>query len=536
MSRHTSNTTLILLFSMVFSQWSTDMEQPVEVSSWGVCSMGCTDGSGGAFVLWSGGSYESNRIYMRRVNNKGFVQWDDYINVGGTGDTQECHAFIIEDGEGGAIVGFNDKFESGYIPPYIVYSFEAVVQRVDSLGNKLWGENGLEAFDSSWEHVIHGIVSDGAGGAIIVSSFFNIPDGWLGSDSSGFAVQRISHDGELLWGNEGVVIRERLPTASFPPLITGNGQGGALVLYTNNTGPVDYHLVHVDLDGNVTDNLIWSFPYLAYWRIHYMISDGNGGCIIPVIITDYPYHLKIFRLSNTGEFLWGEDGVEFEDLSLSSAFGPTAVILNSDNSTTLAWGDTTQNYTKIMTNRISGEGIVMWENSMKVSTYPSNTGLFANSIVAAENGATIYLLTDDRYTPEGEWELGLIVQKISAAGERLWGDSAVVVVNPPSGNTIHIISDSNGGCLVIYNDEPFSSVNIHQINRYGHLGTALPIEYLPGDINDDSTVNVSDVVLFVDWIMNATPLTDENLLITDMNQDYQADILDIVMLVMTILS
>ena len=61
-------------------------------------------------------------------------------------------------------------------------------------------------------------------------------------------------------------------------------------------------------------------------------------------------------------------------------------------------------------------------------------------------------------------------------------------------------------------------------------------ELLSGDINQDYSINVMDVVLLVDFIIGGTNPTDLQFQLADINNDSIVDVLDIVQLVMIILS
>ena len=65
--------------------------------------------------------------------------------------------------------------------------------------------------------------------------------------------------------------------------------------------------------------------------------------------------------------------------------------------------------------------------------------------------------------------------------------------------------------------------------------TKYPLDYLeqstPGDINDDNTINILDVVLLVNIILGSNDFVSE----ADLNGDGIANILDVVLLVNVIL-
>ena len=62
-----------------------------------------------------------------------------------------------------------------------------------------------------------------------------------------------------------------------------------------------------------------------------------------------------------------------------------------------------------------------------------------------------------------------------------------------------------------------------------------PYEFIPGDLNQDSNVNILDIVILVDIVVNLS-YNDEDIEISDFNNDGQLNILDIVSWVSYILS
>ncbi len=61
-------------------------------------------------------------------------------------------------------------------------------------------------------------------------------------------------------------------------------------------------------------------------------------------------------------------------------------------------------------------------------------------------------------------------------------------------------------------------------------------EYMMGDINQDFTINVLDVVFLMNYILNLIDLNEEQIALGDLNNDNGINILDIVLLIEEIIS
>ena len=62
------------------------------------------------------------------------------------------------------------------------------------------------------------------------------------------------------------------------------------------------------------------------------------------------------------------------------------------------------------------------------------------------------------------------------------------------------------------------------------------LEFILGDVNQDTIINVLDIIVIMNYILNVIDLTPEQIALSDMNQDIGINILDIVLLIGEILS
>ena len=136
-------------------------------------------------------------IAERRV----VVLWDaenpENVIVGGN-RFSSLHAQLMEDGEGGTLVVWNDY--RSYVPsPAGPQQINIHAQRLNGRGKVLWHTASVPLSVATGGQYFPQLISDGSGGAIVVWQ-----DHRSGSHYDIYA-QRISRTGALLWASEVAV-------------------------------------------------------------------------------------------------------------------------------------------------------------------------------------------------------------------------------------------------------------------------------------------------------------------------------------------
>jgi hypothetical protein len=101
-----------------------------------------SDGAGGAIVVWTGyeGSYTSNSvIYAQRLSPDGQRLWPDEKVYRNPSFQSQGYTSIDGDGQGGVIIGSRVGESSSVSKTDSVYA-----QKIDSHGDRMWGERGLQ--------------------------------------------------------------------------------------------------------------------------------------------------------------------------------------------------------------------------------------------------------------------------------------------------------------------------------------------------------------------------------------------------------
>ena len=199
---------------------------------------------------------------------------------------------LISDGQNGAITVFKAAY---YTPPGIY------AQRLDSLGNRMWGDSGVIVFPFAEPSI--DICSDGNGGVFVAVS----PDeGTL--DYTDLLVQHLDDSGNQLFGPSGMVLSGLPNHSERHPKIATDGNGGAIVIWEDHRPPYStfgaVFAQRIDHNGNT----LWSSDLFICeddWN-HNMIADGEGGVIIEANSggSDFNTH---WRVDGEGNILWERD-------------------------------------------------------------------------------------------------------------------------------------------------------------------------------------------------------------------------------------
>jgi len=121
----------------------------------------CSDGFGGAIIAWEDGrSSPDEDIYAQRVDSNGVIQWKNDGEAISTASGSQVHIQICSDGEGGAIIVWKDD-------RYSIGNYDIFARRIDMEGTVKWTHDGVPICTNPKNQADPQICSDGSGGAII---------------------------------------------------------------------------------------------------------------------------------------------------------------------------------------------------------------------------------------------------------------------------------------------------------------------------------------------------------------------------------
>jgi hypothetical protein len=267
------------------------------------------DGSGGAFVLvassWVGWPYTQGPLSFARISPTGIrgpvtalsppIAWVGVLGVWSDGA-------IVGSGSGRSIVVWADSQ---------LYGGRLVAQRYDVAGQPSWTPDPVTASSAPPDRGFSsGIVAEPDGSDGVITAW--CPQS-ADPASSPIRVQRLSATGTLLYGTDGLSLGPAaVPPPRYSPLswlqLVPDGQGGATVLWTNETGTGADHVAQkvsgsgAALGAPVTVVSQASNGWRSLRRARRAVSDGARGFFLAY--PDQAGLLQVRRCSATTTVLW----------------------------------------------------------------------------------------------------------------------------------------------------------------------------------------------------------------------------------------
>jgi len=461
---------LILTISTVHAYWVSDGIPVCTASYTQSYPEIIVDGDGGAIVAWrdtrAHPSYPN--IYVRKADPAGALLWGytgDGTALAALPTVSQLHHQLILTEDGGAIIAWTDYRHEDPV----VYA-----QRVSSSGGRNWTTSGIAISSDTISAAGPELVSDGAGGAII-----------LWSDSRDYATlrsdiyaQRVDAGGAFQWALNGVAVCAYTSTQREPEMIS-DGAGGAIISW-EDTRDIDTRIYAQRIDPN--GNVLWATNGVAVCGAldsrqehHRMVSDGAGGAIIAWV--DWrPYATQDIyaqRLNANGVLQWTADGVAVcsatdtqSRMSMDSdGAGGAVLVWNDDRRDILAYGD-------VYVQRISNTGSMHWAADGVAACIQEATTISYPDITSDGAGGAIVTWTDKRNP-----SIDVYAQKINSGGTAAWTTNGIAIcLAEYTQHRSRIVSDNAGGAIIVWEDGRNDEWDIYMQRVYhdGYCGVARP--------------------------------------------------------------
>jgi len=299
------------------------------------------------------------------------------------------------------------------------------------------------------------ITSDNSGGAIVIYEVYKI------LRKHDFYIQRISPQGDFLWGEKGILIGSGYKSGYgiFGLYAVSDGSGGAIVIWRESLrqpegGPpyAQTHVVKIDSEGNVQ----WQRDVPA---VEKAIPDGSGGIIIA--FNDLYENLSVLKIDAEGNLPWGEDGVSLNHFGYTSRRD-----IASDNSGGVIAVQAIYGQDIICAQRVDSEGNILWESGgVQVFGGP------ADDVQVAGDGSGGAIIAFERNIPSedgiGFCDSDIYAQRVDAEGNILWGPDGVPIrIGPTKPYDPEIVYDGTGGAIIFFVEE--RGICAQRVDADGH--------------------------------------------------------------------
>ena len=283
------------------------------------------------------------------------------------------------------------------------------------------------------------ITGDNSGGAIAVYKIWRMSDSYVQ-----FYVQKISREGDLLWGESGVLIGSGYSAWTFAGDLhaVSDGSGGAIVIWLafpsepeGEPSSIQTHVAKIDSEGNIK------------WRrdvpgVDQAITDGSGGAIIAY--THSHDNISVLKVDSEGDLPWGQDGVS---LNLG---GFVAFNIAGDNSGGVIVVQQSGGGDIVSVQRVDSEGNILWQTGGVQAWVGPAEG--AQVVSDGAGGAIIAYMRGIPCEDDIGWcDTDIYAQRVDAEGNVLWGpDGLPICAGPSHPNTPKIVADGAGGAIIFF--------------------------------------------------------------------------------------
>ncbi len=260
--------------------------------------------------------------------------------------------------------------------------------------------------------------------------------------------------------------------------ICSNEQGGAIMVwrdYRDDAGIFegDIYAQQIDFSGDplwIADGIIVNNASYGQFRPK-IISDGNGGAIIVWAKNGgsfYGYDLFAQRVDADGNLLWNADGVAIEVSSATDSFHE--IIPDGNGGMIVTWMrlPTVPGKTDIYAQKLDADGNLLWTtNGVAVCLAVESQNW--PKLISDSNGGAIIVWEDAR---NGAGTLDIYAQRLNENGVTQWNSDGIPICAEQSYQTeTAICSDGNGGAIIVWEDHRTSESAIYgqRINSAGEV-------------------------------------------------------------------
>lgn len=467
---------LLLTLQPLFAQWTSDstLNTPVSVGSQDRTTISSITAADGGFIMaWqdgrNGGSANFD-IYTQKLDRQGNTLWTVEGSPICTVVGSQQVPVIADDGLGGAIIAWEDG--------RAVNNLDIYAQRIDAVGNVRWTADGVAVSAASGVQRDVAIISDGNGGAIIAWR-----DHRAGGSETDIYAQAIDSLGVARWATDGVPVCTAAGRQVSPRMVS-DGAGGAIIVWQDSrSGIDDIYAQRIDDAGAPlwANDGISVCSAANFQESQRIITSGTDGVIITWVDfrDDVNNASDIYaqKISLTGTSLWQNDGIAV-CTALESQNSP-ALASDGLGGAIISWDDFRGASIDLYAQRVNAQGQPQWTgDGLQITNLSASED---ESVIMPDGQGGVFLAWEDRRNSNFD----IYAQRLDAAGNNLWRANGVAISTAAASQRfISMAADNNGGAYLAWEDRRAGSngddVYAQQVNGNGELGVITAIDNRPG--------------------------------------------------------
>ena len=458
--------TICLIFSLTSAQWSSDPAAPQSLGS-GVQAQVAATSDGGVYIAWlTDGNYH---VYIQRLDAAGEAQFEESGMLVSDQPNSSWiavhHMNLAVDGNDNAIISTLDT-RTGL---WQVYAY-----KISPDGSMIWGEDGLVLSASGVESISPRltVLPDNS---VVVTWTHN----W-----NAISFQRVSSDGELLWG-DGILIEDDDEDATLispQPIVTA--EGDVLIQWIRQSGPYPWapdselYLQKYDYDGNP----LWSEPTIAVgpeqfpngnW-LQESVAESSGGSFSAW--TDFSgsggnQNAVAQHITGDGGLSW-TGGVDLSTNTSNFRISPRLTVAEESQELMAVWGEAngTQSQHGVYAQRLDSNGNRLWGSYGTAVVGMNSDYVYLDLSVAGfdEELITAYIQQYD-YT-----DSDIYATRLDADGNSVWLGGSATVTNSGNPKSDMMIGKGPGYIFIAWTEN--GSVYAHCLREDGTLGAPEVVE------------------------------------------------------------
>ena len=409
----------------------------------------CSDGSGGAIVVWQDWRWLSNNIsiYAQHIDSNGILRWDVNGTAICTADHNQFVPQIISDGAGGAIITWQDRRNGA--------NYDIYAQRIDSNGIIKWGTNGIVICNANNDQEVPQICSDGAGGAIITWQDYR------SGTNLDIYTQRIDSSGSVLWTINGVAICTESNEQYHPHICSDEAEGAIIVWHDTRESVSNVNIYAQRIDSNGIPQ--WDVNGTAICTAgdhqleHQIISDGTGGAIIVWEDERTGLNKDIYtqRIDSNGNLKWVNNGTAI--CSAGNNQLEPQIISDGAGGAIITWYDlrTSVNY-DIYVQHINSNGTIQWSPDGKVICTADYSQAHPKICSDGAGGA---IITWQDYRPGSNNDI--YAQRVDLNGDIKWVVNGIpICIADWAKYNPQITTEGGGTAIIVWDDRRYENQDI----------------------------------------------------------------------------